>query len=139
MLADLVERILEEIPHDQLALQWDTNFEFGMLEGDVPVWFPDVRGGILERLLRISSARAARPSSSASTSAHGHDEAATRARCRPSLGRMADLANALAAEPRTIDLTGFTCPVPRGRTEEAFFAPLGGLRLQAATELYLGR
>ena len=54
MLADLA-RMLEEIPHDQLALQWDTNFEFGMLEGDVPAWFPDVRGGILERLLRISS------------------------------------------------------------------------------------
>ena len=46
--------ILQEIPHDQLAVQWDTNFEFGMLEGVFPVWFDDVKGGILERLLRLS-------------------------------------------------------------------------------------
>src|SRR5438094_9382112 len=25
--------ILQEVPHDQLAVQWDTNFEFAMLEG----------------------------------------------------------------------------------------------------------
>ena len=48
-----LERILADIPHDQLAVQWDTNFEFGMLEGDVPAWFADVEGGILERLIRI--------------------------------------------------------------------------------------
>jgi hypothetical protein len=41
--------ILQEIPHDQLAIQWDTNFEFGMLEGIFPVWFDDVKGGILEK------------------------------------------------------------------------------------------
>jgi len=46
--------ILEAVPHDQLAIQWDTNFEFGMLEGVFPVWFDDVKGGILERLLRLS-------------------------------------------------------------------------------------
>src|SRR4030095_1550365 len=46
--------ILQELPHDQLAIQWDTNFELGMLEGVFPVWFDDVKGGILERLLRIS-------------------------------------------------------------------------------------
>jgi len=26
-----VERILADVPHDQLAVQWDTNVEFGML------------------------------------------------------------------------------------------------------------
>ena len=49
-----VAQILEAIPHDQLAVQWDTNFEFSMLEGDLPAWFPDVKGGILERLIRLS-------------------------------------------------------------------------------------
>ena len=46
--------LLAEVPHDQLAIQWDTNFEFGMLEGVFPVWFGDVKGGILERLLRLA-------------------------------------------------------------------------------------
>jgi len=32
----------------------DTNFEFAMLEGVFPVWFDDVKGGIIERLLRLS-------------------------------------------------------------------------------------
>ena len=39
-----LEQILAAIPHDQLAVQWDTNVEFGMLEGDVPAWFADVEG-----------------------------------------------------------------------------------------------
>src|SRR5712691_5518267 len=53
LLAEL-DQILREVPHDQLAIQWDTNFEFGMLEGVFPVWFADVKGGILERLLRLA-------------------------------------------------------------------------------------
>ena len=53
------ERILEEltqitrvVPHDQLAIQWDANFEFAMLDGSLPAWFGDLRAGIVERLLR---------------------------------------------------------------------------------------
>src|SRR5262249_32448040 len=38
MLAEVAE-ILAAIPHEQLAIQWDTNVELGMLEGVVPVWF----------------------------------------------------------------------------------------------------
>src|SRR5205814_609432 len=53
MMAELDE-ILAGIPADQLGIQWDTNFEFGMLEGAFPTWFEDVKAGILERLLRIS-------------------------------------------------------------------------------------
>jgi hypothetical protein len=29
-------------------------------------------------------------------------------------------------------------PVPKGRTDEAYFAPLSGLKLAPGTELYLG-
>src|SRR5262249_29523810 len=52
LLAEL-QVILEDVPSDQLAIQWDTNFEFGMLEGVFPVWFGDIKGGILVRLLRL--------------------------------------------------------------------------------------
>ena len=37
--------ILEAIPHDQLAIQWDARYEFAMLEG-IAVWFEDVRAGV---------------------------------------------------------------------------------------------
>ena len=45
--------IFERIPHDQLAVQWDTNFEFAMLDGVMPTWFDDPRAGIVERLVRL--------------------------------------------------------------------------------------
>jgi ubiquinone/menaquinone biosynthesis C-methylase UbiE len=134
MVAEL-DRILGVIPHDQLALQWDTNFEFGMLEGDVPVWFPDVKGGILERLIRIS--RLVPPDVELGFHfCSGHDEA--RPRHAPAdLSRMVEIANALAA---SLDrpLSWVHMPVPRERADTAFFAPLSDLRLQAGTELYLG-
>src|ERR1700681_1801708 len=49
-----VALIVEAIPADQLAIQWDANVEFAMLEGVMPAWFQDVRAGIMERLLRLS-------------------------------------------------------------------------------------
>jgi len=130
-----VERILGDVPYDQLAVQWDTNVEFGMLEGDVPAWFPDVKGGILERLTRLSRLVPA----DVELGFHfclGHDE--TRPRHVPAdLGRMVEIANALAAG---VDrpLNWVHMPVPAERRDEGFLEPLARLRLQATTELYLG-
>jgi SAM-dependent methyltransferase len=130
-----VERILADLPHDQLALQWDTNVEFGMLEGDVPVWFEDVRAGILERLIRLG--RLVPPD--VELGFHfclGHDE--TRPRHVPAdLASMVEIGNALSAG---LDrpLNWLHVPVPTERRDDGFLAPLAGLRLQATTELYLG-
>ena len=54
-MAREVERILDAIPHADLALQWDARYEFAMLDGAIAVWFGDVRAGILERLLRLAA------------------------------------------------------------------------------------
>jgi ubiquinone/menaquinone biosynthesis C-methylase UbiE len=128
-------RILEGIPHDQLALQWDTNFEFGMLEGDLPVWFPDVKGGILERLIRISRS-APSDVELGFHFCHGHDEQEAR-RGHRDLSRMIEIANALSA---SLDrpLNWVHIPLPREGADEAFLAPLRDLRLHPETELYLG-
>src|SRR5918999_278184 len=128
-------RILDGIPHDQLAVQWDTNFEFGMLEGDLPVWFPDVKGGILERLIRISRLVPA----DVELGFHfcsGHDEAQQR-HVPADMSRMVEIANALSA---SLDrpLNWVHMPVPRERDDPGFVAPLRDLRLQPSTELYLG-
>jgi SAM-dependent methyltransferase len=133
MTAELGQ-IFGAIPHDQLALQWDTNFEFGMLEGDLPVWFGDVKGGILERLLRIS--RLVPPDVELGFHfCEGHDEQA--ARTRGDASRMVEIANALAA---SLDrpLNWVHMPLPRRGSVAAAVAPLAGLRLQPQTELYLG-
>ncbi len=52
MLTELAT-IFDSIPHDQLAVQWDTNFEFAMLDGVMPTWFTDPRSSIVERLVRL--------------------------------------------------------------------------------------
>ncbi|HSC90810.1 MAG TPA: class I SAM-dependent methyltransferase [Gaiellaceae bacterium] len=130
-----LERILEGVPHDQLALQWDTNFEFGMLEGDVPVWFPDVKGAILERLIRIS--RLVPPDVELGFHfCSGHDEQTPR-HVPGDMSRMVEIANALAA---SLDrpLSWVHMPVARERPAREFVAPLRDLRLHAGSELYLG-
>ena len=122
-------------PHDQLAVQWDTNVEFGMLEGDVPAWFADVKGGIVERLIRLS--RLVPPD--VELGFHfclGHDE--TRPRHVPAdLTHMVEIANALTAG---LDrpLNWVHMPVPAERHDDGFLEPLANLRLQATSELYLG-
>jgi SAM-dependent methyltransferase len=129
-------RVLAEIPHDQLAVQWDTNFEFGMLQGDVAAWFPDVKGGILERLIRISRLVPA----DVELGFHfcsGHDEARPR-HVPEDMRGMVEVANALAASLGR-PLTWVHMPVARERPPDpAFVAPLADLRLHAGTELYLG-
>ena len=128
-------RIASEIPPEQLAVQWDTNLELGMLEGDVPAPFPDVRAGVLERLLRIGSLVPADVELGFHFCA-GHDEQEPR-HVPADAGAMVDLANALAAGlGRPIDW--LHVPVPSAPDDAAFLEPLRRLRLHPGTEVYLG-
>jgi len=134
MMSEL-EQIFDAIPHDQLAIQWDTNVEFGMLDGDLPVWFPDVKGGILERLIRIS--RVVPPE--VELGFHfclGHDEQAER-HVPPDAGRMVEIGNSLAA---SLDrpLNWVHLPLARDDSAAEFVVPLASLRLHPETEVYLG-
>ena len=127
--------ILQELPHDQLAIQWDTNFELGMLEGVFPVWFGDVKGGILERLLRIS--RHVPPDVQLGYHLCYGDVQHRHFKEPADAGKLVEVANALAASLGR-PLTWIHLPVPRERLDEAYYAPLRDLRLRAETELYLG-
>ena len=130
-----VERIVAAIPGDQLAIQWDARFEFAMLEGIAKAWFPEVRGGVLERLLRLS--RQIPPEVELGyhlcygDEAHGHF-------VEPGdSSKLVGIANALAA---SLDrpLNWIHMPVPHGRSDAAYFEPLSKLALSPDTELYLG-
>jgi len=127
--------LLAEVPHDQLAIQWDTNFEFGMLEGVFPVWFGDVKGGILERLLRL----ARHVPADVQLGYHFcYGDAQHRHYKEPAdAGRLVEVANALAASLGRA-LNWVHLPVPRDRADDAYYAPLRELRLRPETELYLG-
>ena len=134
LLAEL-DALLREIPHDQLAVQWDTNFEFGMLEGVFPVWFEDVKGGILERLLRLS--RHVPPDVEMGYHFCYGDVQGRHFKEPRDAAKLAEVANALSASLGR-PLNWLHMPVPRDRVDDAYYAPLRELRLRAETELYLG-
>jgi SAM-dependent methyltransferase len=128
-------RILGTVPHEQLAVQWDTRFEFAMLEGVAPAWFDEVRGGVLERLLRLARHVPAGVELGFhlcyGDEAHGYFVAPQDTR------KLVEVANALSASlGRSLDWVHM--PVPRDRTDDAYYAPLADLALQPQTELYLG-
>ena len=134
LLAEL-RAVLQEIPHEQLAVQWDTNFEFGMLEGVFPVWFADVKGGILERLLRLSRQV---PADVELGFHFCYGDVQHRHYKEPrDAGRLVEIANALAASLGRA-LNWVHLPVPRDRSDVAYYAPLAALRVRPETELYLG-
>ena len=126
--------IFAAIPHDQLAIQWDTNFEFAMLDGVMPAWFDDPRASIVERLVRLGR--------SIPTGVHlgyhfchGHER---HHRERPYDAQpLVDIANALSLSlGRSLDWVHL--PVEGGRVDLRFFETLGGLALRPETRLYLG-
>ena len=134
LLAELAV-LLDEVPHDQLAIQWDTNFEFGMLEGVFPVWFDDVKGGILERLLRLSRHV---PHDVELGYHFCYGDVQHRHHTDPAdARRLVEVANALAASLGR-PLNWLHMPVPRERLDETYYTPLAELRLRPETELYLG-
>ena len=50
---------------------------------------------------------------------------------------MVEMTNAVAAGVKC-PIQFFHMPVPKGRTDDAYFAPLDNLRLASSTDLYLG-
>jgi SAM-dependent methyltransferase len=134
-LLDELDEVLREVPHDQLAIQWDTNFEFGMLEGVFPAWFVDVKGAILERLLRLS--RRVPPDVELGYHFCYGDVRQRHVREPADMGKLVEIANALSASLGR-PLSWLHMPVPRQRADPAYYAPLRELRLRPETELYLG-
>jgi SAM-dependent methyltransferase len=126
--------IFDAIPHDQLAIQWDTNFEFAMLDGVMPVWFGDARAGIVERLVRLG--RAVPPGITLGYHfCHGHE---AHHRDRPYHPQpIVDIGNALALTlGRTLDWLHL--PVAGDTVDPLYFETLAQLSLRPETRLYLG-
>src|SRR5260370_23505222 len=129
-MLDEVHRILEAIPHDQLAVQWDTNVEFAMLEGAVPVWFSNIRAGIVERLLRLSRQIPAEVELGYHL-CYG-DEGHRHTAAPPDAQKLVEVANSLSA---SLDrpLNWLHLPLPLTRNERRDFEPLSDLSLRPET------
>jgi SAM-dependent methyltransferase len=129
-----LETIFAAIPHDQLAIQWDTNFEFAMLDGVMPTWFTDPRSSIVERLVRLGRTIPADVQLGYHF-CHGHE---AHHRERPyNAQALVDIANALSfGLGRSLDWVHL--PVQGGRVDLPFFETLAQLTLRPETRLYLG-
>jgi hypothetical protein len=123
------------VPAEKLAIQWDTVFELLILEGVRKSQIDDTREGLIERLRRLGAELPAEVELGYhfcyGDMNHKHSLEP------PHMGVMVDLANDLARVlPHRVDFIHM--PVPRGRDDDAYFAPLSRLALSPQTELHLG-
>jgi hypothetical protein len=136
LLASL-RRIQDNIPTQDLAIQWDMAREIAMLETpqiSIP-WFHPLNGGIFERFVRPAEAvdEGVQMGIHLCYGDHLHKHF-----LEPRvMGLMVEFANGiLGGEKREINYIHM--PVPKERVDEGYFAPLKGLTLREETELFLG-
>ncbi|MGW4714396.1 hypothetical protein [Nocardia sp. NPDC004260] len=138
-LLDELAVILDTIPAEDLAVQWDAAVEFAIFEGIFPSWFgsdyPTQLEEVGRRLVRLGDA----VPESVSLGYHlcygdfGHQHFAEPA----DTGKLAAVAGRiLAGLERQVDWIHL--PVPRSRTDADYFKPLADLVLPSGTDLYLG-
>ena len=134
MLTEL-DRITSHIPQDELAIQWDTAIEFAILEGAMPTFLVDSKAEILERLKRLGN----RVPVSVEMGYHlcYGDAGHTHFKEPEDPGKLVEVANALSAGIRR-PINRIHMPVPRNRSDTAYYEPLRNVRLRPETELYLG-
>jgi hypothetical protein len=130
-----IGEILDAVPHERLAIQWDVCQDVGIWEGFYPAYFDDPENGVIERLAGCAAAIPA----DVQLGFHlcygdfGHKHFMNPA----DLAVCVEMSNRLvAASPRAIDW--LHVPVPIDRDDDAYFAPLRDLQIDQATELFVG-
>ena len=129
LFADL-DTLLDRLPHDRVAVQWDIAVEMGALEGAMGMAIPmdQIAPGIVRCLERVPDDVPAGLHLCYGDYGHEHWK-------QPgSLQMQVDLVNAVTASARRrLDFVSFT--VPQDRDDRAYFEPLGDLTVGADTEL----
>jgi hypothetical protein len=134
-LSGEVAKIAQALPNDRIALQWDVCQEVLAWEGYYEPGPVDVRVETIDVLAQVGDAVPA----AIELGYHlCYGSPADEHMVQPKdTGIMVEIANAIAARvARPIQF--FHMPVPKGRTDDAYFVPLERLRLGDETELYLG-
>jgi hypothetical protein len=130
-----VAKIAAAIPNDRLALQWDVCQEVLAWEGYYEPGPVDFRSETIEVLGKIGDA--VPPATELGYHLCYGSPADEHCVQPKDMGIMVDMSNAVVdsvARP----IRFFHMPVPKDRTDDAYFAPLDRLRLRPGTELYLG-
>jgi methionine synthase II (cobalamin-independent) len=139
-LAREVDRIADAIPHERLAVQWDVaSAVFERLERGEPNAYGATRDEMMQTFVRwhLNIGRAV-PKDVHLMYHLCYGDADHKHSIEPaSTAFLVAFANRVSAEiGRTIELIHM--PVPRSRSDDAYFAPLADLRLRPETKLALG-
>lgn len=132
LFADL-QRLLDALPHDRIAVQWDVAVEFGILASGFGVAGSPDLDGIVERLARcVEQVPAQVP-----VGLHlCYGDYLHRHFAEPeSLAAQVEVVNRLNARARR-QVSWFAFTVPQYQREGSYFEPLRGLRIRPGTELY---
>ena len=132
-----VEEICAAIPHNDLCLQWDVCVEMVIWDGQIKYhgMFEANEGAMLARLKRIS---AVVPETVELGYHLCYGSPVDEHMVQPKdAGLMVEMVNAVSdSVKRPIEF--FHLPVPKPRTDEAFYVPLEKLNMKPGTDLYLG-
>jgi len=130
-----VAAIARALPHDRIALQWDVCQEVIAWEGYYEPGPVDFRHETIAELVAIGNGVPA----SIELGFHlCYGSPADEHVIQPKdTGIMVEMTNAVSSGVRR-PIHFFHLPVPQSRTDDAYFAPLAGLKLQPETELYVG-
>jgi hypothetical protein len=132
------KRICDAIPHRDLCIQWDFCHELILLDGQAQGHFPNVDASLEQVMARMRRISAAIPAGVELGVHLCYGDFGAKHMIEPrDAGRMVEIANAMAkAIGRPIQYIHM--PVPIARSDDDYFRPLAGLKLQPQTELYLG-
>src|SRR5216684_4360718 len=130
-----VATIAKALPNDRIALQWDVCQEVIAWEGYYEPGPVDFRSETVAELIAIGDGVPA-------TIELGYhlcygSPADDHVIQPKDAGIMVEIVNAVSTGVRR-PIQFFHLPVPKQRTDDAYFAPLAGLKLRQETELYLG-
>ncbi|HTI15986.1 MAG TPA: hypothetical protein VL461_15695 [Dictyobacter sp.] len=130
------ERLFATIPHHDLAVQWDIAMEFAMLEGAYPA--NDMYKNKAEIFKRLVALGNLIPEDVELGYHLCYGDAEHKHFVEPEdTALLTEVANAISEGVKR-PVNWLHMPVPRGRKDDAYFAPLQQLRLQPSTEFYLG-
>lgn len=135
-----IDKIAAGLPHDQIAIQFDVaSAVFARLQRNEPNAYGRNRDEMLANFTRILSDLADHVPADIELLFHFcYGDSNHKHVIEPiDMADMVDVANALSSGiKRPIQLIHM--PVPRDRSDDAYFAPLAGLKLRPETELSLG-
>jgi hypothetical protein len=135
-----IDKIAASLPHDQIAIQFDVaSAVFARLQRSEPNAYGKTRAEMLTRFSAILADLAGHVPTDIELMFHFcYGDSNHKHVIEPiDMGDMTDVANRLCADiKRPIQLIHM--PVPRDRSDDAYFAPLARMRLKPETELSLG-